>query len=116
MPYGVETPAWEWRIGGRYNRWYVDQYMRGDASNGMYGYSILATSKRRAQEIANALNAAFNAGVKYGASRNQDMHTGENRAEAAHTLFHLDATGQFPDDDPTNRCSLCAQEVPSYQE
>lgn len=67
MQYGMNAaPAWEWQVGGRYDRWYVDKYMRGDEIGGMYGYSILATSKRRAQEIANALNEAFNAGVAYG--------------------------------------------------
>lgn len=71
MPYGTDEPiAWEWRVGGRYNRSYVDKHMKGDPHGGTYGDSIPASSRKAATEIANALNQAFNEGVRYGARHN----------------------------------------------
>ena len=98
---------WEWEVGGRYGRWYVDRYIRGDKSHAMYGDSILCNSKRQATEIANALNWAFNEGVKYGDKMATQIHTGENRADAAHDLFHR---ANVSPSDKYGRCSLCPDE------
>jgi hypothetical protein len=60
-------PCWEWKAGEvRDGRSYVDRYDRNDGRDWTYGNSILCQSRRQAQEIANALNFAFNEGVKYG--------------------------------------------------
>lgn len=72
MPYGP-TP-WGWRVGSRYGRSYVDKYIRGDERHILYE-TIPCSSRKQAQEIANALNSAFNEGVRYGAQKNQEIHT-----------------------------------------
>ena len=58
----TEQRSWYWEIQGRYGRWYVDRYDNLDTSHGTYGEPIQAKSRKNAQEIANALNWAYQEG------------------------------------------------------
>lgn len=61
--------AWEWVVCGRYGYYAVDKYIKGDTSHSTYGESIILRTRKDATKVANALNAAHNAGIAYGRKR-----------------------------------------------
>lgn len=57
----------EWRVGGRYGKWFVDEYRTNDKSGGTYGYALGPfNTKGLAAQTAGALNSAYATGKKAG--------------------------------------------------
>jgi hypothetical protein len=67
MPtYDARQPQdWRWELGGRYDAWFADRYIRGDDGRGTYGDSIGFTRKREGARAVAEMNHAFRLGREY---------------------------------------------------
>ncbi len=58
--YSMNAPYWKW--GGRYGASFVDEYRQDDTSNATYGTLDSFRSRKQAEKVAAALNAAYERG------------------------------------------------------
>lgn len=57
--------AWEWEYQRQYDYWVVLKYKRGEKTRGTYGDAMAFRTRKDAERVTNALNRAFNDGIKY---------------------------------------------------
>ena len=58
-----------WKAVGRYGYWAVDEYRDDEPGNAVYGTVDTYTTKKAAEKVANALNAAYKRGQKAGMTK-----------------------------------------------
>lgn len=65
----------EYRVVGRYNKYYVDRYINGQ----MNGTVVYGTTKKNAIEMANALTSAYSAGMRDAAQFIKEQYEKDNQ-------------------------------------
>lgn len=76
---------WTWEVGGRYDRYYIDQYdLRDGGSKATYSTITVSdafTSRQKAERIAQTVNKAYLEGLLRGRAEMLEALTEEMRTE-----------------------------------